>query len=117
MDIPRQLPKKRGRRVAIAAGVLALVLIAVVVASLPTATPGIDRASVIVDSVQRGTMVREVRAPGTLVPERVRLISALTAGRIERLPVRPGATVAGGPICWRCPTPTCSSRRSKRAVR
>ena len=96
MDIPRQLPKKRGRRVAIAAGVLALVLIAVVVASLPTATPGIDRASVIVDSVQRGTMVREVRAPGTLVPERVRLISALTAGRIERLPVRPGATVAGG---------------------
>jgi len=96
MDIPRQLPKKRGRRLAIAAGVLALVLIAVVVASLPTATPGVDRASVIVDSVQRGTMVREVRAPGTLVPERVRLISALTAGRIERLPVRPGATVAGG---------------------
>jgi len=96
MDIPRQLPKKRGRRVAIATGVLAVVLIAIAVASLPTATPGVDRASVIVDSVQRGTMVREVRAPGTLVPERVRLISALTAGRIERLPVRPGATVASG---------------------
>ena len=49
MDIPRQLPKKRGRRVAIATGVLAVVLIAIAVASLPTATPGVDRASVIVD--------------------------------------------------------------------
>jgi HlyD family secretion protein len=96
MDIPRQPPKKRSRHIAVGAGVLTLVLIAVVVASLPTAMPGVDRATLIIDSVQRGTMVREVRAPGTLVPEHVRLISALTAGRIERLPVRPGATVASG---------------------
>jgi multidrug resistance efflux pump len=41
-------------------------------------------------------MVRAVRAPGTLVPERVRIVSALTAGRIEQLPVRPGATVTAG---------------------
>ena len=96
MDIPRLPQKKRGRYVAIGAGVATLVLIGVLVASLPTATPGVDRATLIIDSVQRGTMVREVRAPGTLVPEHVRLISALTAGRIERLPVRPGATVASG---------------------
>lgn len=50
----------------------------------------------LIDSVQRGTMVRAVRAPGTLVPEQVRFVSALTAGRIERLPVRPGATVTAG---------------------
>jgi len=96
MDIPRQPPKQRGRQIAIGAGVLTLVLIVALVASVPTAVPGVDRATLIIDSVQRGTMVREVRAPGTLVPERVRLISALTAGRIERLPVRPGATVASG---------------------
>ena len=96
MDIPRLPQKKRGRYVAIGAGVATLVLISVLVASMPTAAPGVDRATLIIDSVQRGTMVREVRAPGTLVPEHVRLISALTAGRIERLPVRPGATVASG---------------------
>jgi multidrug efflux pump subunit AcrA (membrane-fusion protein) len=96
MDIPRQPQKKRGRHVAIGAGVLTLALVGAIVASLPTAVPGVDRATLIVDSVQRGTMVREVRAPGTLVPEHVRLISALTAGRIERLPVRPGATVTSG---------------------
>src|SRR6478672_8049002 len=96
MDIPRLPQKKRGRYVAIGAGVATLVLIGVLVASMPTAAPGVDRATLIIDSVRRGTMIREVRAPGTLVPEHVRLISALTAGRIERLPVRPGATVASG---------------------
>jgi multidrug resistance efflux pump len=30
------------------------------------------------------------------VPEQVRFVSALTAGRIERLPVRPGATITAG---------------------
>jgi HlyD family secretion protein len=96
MDIPRQLPKKRGRHIAIGAGVLTLVLVAVLLGTLPTAGPGVDRTTLIIDTVQRGTMVREVRAPGTLVPEHVRLVSALTAGRIERLPVRPGATVTAG---------------------
>ena len=69
---------------------LTLVLIGALVASLPTAAPGVDRSTLLIDSVQRGTMVRAVRAPGTLVPEHVRFVSALTAGRIERLPVRPG---------------------------
>jgi len=44
-----------------------------------------------IDSVRRGTMLRQVRAPGTLAPEHVRFISALTAGRIEQIPLRPGA--------------------------
>ncbi len=38
-------------------------------------------------------MLRQVRAPGTLAPEQVRYISALTAGRIEALPLKPGAKV------------------------
>ena len=33
---------------------------------------------------QRGPLVIEVRGPGTLVPERIRYISAVTAGRVER---------------------------------
>jgi multidrug efflux pump subunit AcrA (membrane-fusion protein) len=96
MDIPRPPKKKRARYIAGAGAVAALVLSTLVLASLPQAAPSVERSTLLIDSVQRGTMVRAVRAPGTLVPERVRLVSALTAGRVERLPVRPGATVAAG---------------------
>jgi multidrug efflux pump subunit AcrA (membrane-fusion protein) len=96
MDIARTPKKKRGKYIAIGAGALTLVLLALVLGSLPAAAPSVDRSGILIDSVQRGTMVRAVRAPGTLVPEQVRFVSALTAGRIERLPVRPGATVTAG---------------------
>jgi HlyD family secretion protein len=96
MDIARTPKPKRGRYIAIGAGVLALVLVTFLLGSLPTAAPSVERSTLLIDSVQRGTMVRQVRAPGTLVPERVRFVSALTAGRIERLPLRPGATVTAG---------------------
>jgi HlyD family secretion protein len=96
MDIPRPPKSKRTKYIAIGAGVLTLVLLTVVLGSLPTAAPSVERSTLLIDSVQRGTMVRAVRAPGTLVPEQVRFVSALTAGRIEALPVRPGATVTAG---------------------
>src|SRR5262245_29898924 len=38
-------------------------------------------------------MKREVNAPGLLQPEYVRNITALTSGRIEDLPVKPGVPV------------------------
>lgn len=96
MDIPRTPKKQRAKYIAIGAGAFTLVLLTLVLGSLPSAAPSVERSTLIIDSVQRGTMVRAVRAPGTLVPERVRFVSALTAGRIERLPVRPGATVTAG---------------------
>lgn len=96
MDIPRPPKKKRAKYIAGAGGIAVLVLSTVILASLPQAAPSVERTTLLIDSVQRGTMVRAVRAPGTLVPERVRLVSALTAGRVERLPVRPGATVTAG---------------------
>jgi HlyD family secretion protein len=96
MDIARAPKKKRGKYIAIGAGALTLILLTLVLGSLPSAAPSVERSTLLIDSVQRGTMVRAVRAPGTLAPERVRFVSALTAGRIERLPVRPGATVTAG---------------------
>lgn len=85
MDIPRA-PARRGRKQLLYGG---LVLVAIVVATLglhglKPAAPRVDRASVWIDSVQRGPLVIEVRGPGTLVPERIRYISAVTAGRVER---------------------------------
>ena len=43
-----------------------------------------------------GDMVRDVRAPGTLVPEHVRIIVATTGGRVEMLPVKVGEVVKRG---------------------
>ena len=96
MDIPRAPKKKRAKYIAGGGAVAVLALSTVILASMPRAAPSVERTTLLIDSVQRGTMVRAVRAPGTLVPERVRLVSALTAGRVERLPVRPGATVTAG---------------------
>ena len=96
MDIQREPKKKRAKYIAGASAVAVVVVGTLLLGSLPQAAPSVDRTTLLIDSVQRGTMVRAVRAPGTLVPERVRLVSALTAGRVERLPVRPGATVTAG---------------------
>lgn len=93
MDIARA-PKSKNRRY-LAGGVAALVLgIATVgVASLNPAEPSVERVSLVIDSVRRGDMVREVRGPGTLVPERIRWISAVTSARVERIVAQPGQTV------------------------
>ncbi|HEX5971326.1 MAG TPA: HlyD family efflux transporter periplasmic adaptor subunit [Gemmatimonadaceae bacterium] len=96
MDIKREPKKKRTKYIAIGSGVAVLVLLTIALGMLPAAAPSVDRSTLMIDSVQRGTMVRAVRAPGTLVPERMHLVSALTAGRVEQLPLRPGATLKGG---------------------
>ena len=96
MDIKREPKKKRTKYLVIGGGVAVLVLLTIALGMLPAAAPSVDRSTLMIDSVQRGTMVRAVRAPGTLVPEQVHFVSALTAGRVEQLPLRPGAVVHGG---------------------
>lgn len=55
--------------------------------------PSVPETELVIDSVQRGTMFIQVRAPGTLIPENIRYVAAVTAGRVEARPLRPGATV------------------------
>jgi HlyD family secretion protein len=96
MDIPRPELKRQKRIRQTAIGVaVALVLLAVTVglARLEPAAPTVPRASVWVDTVQEGEMLRQVRGPGTLVPREIRWIGAQTDGRVERVVVRPGAVV------------------------
>ncbi len=76
-----------------AVAVVALLLVTVAVSRLEPAAPTVDRAVVWTDTVKRGTMVRQVRGPGTLVPEQIRYISAVTAGRVERILAQPGLEV------------------------
>jgi HlyD family secretion protein len=82
------------RRAAYAAGAaLMVVLISVALAQMKPAAPTVERATVWVDTVKRGSMVRQVRGLGTLVPEDTRWLPATTQGRVERIVLRPGAHV------------------------
>jgi HlyD family secretion protein len=94
MDVPRTPPNRRPRRIAyVAGGVLALAAIAFGVSRLEPAPPTAKRDAVYVGTVARGEMIRDVRAPGTLVPEDVRWITARSSARVERVVVQAGASV------------------------
>jgi HlyD family secretion protein len=112
MDIPRQSAKKRtrNRRVRhVLYAVLAVAGIALVtfgVSRLKPAAPGVDRSTVWIDTVKRGPMLRQVRGPGTLVPEEVRVIAAATEGRVENILVQPGTEVTAGTVLLELVNPT-----------
>src|SRR5687768_11613762 len=112
MDIQRPASvaqaKKRRQIMFGAVGILVIVLVSVVLARLKPAAPTVERATVWVDTVRRGPMVREVRGLGTLVPvdEARRLIPAATQGRVERIVIRPGAVVEPNTIVLELSDPT-----------
>ena len=96
---PDVLRKKKLRRAVYGAlGLVAIVLITVGVSRLKPAAPTVERATVWVDTVKRGSMIRQVRGSGTLVPEEIRWIPATTQGRVERIVLRPGAKVTPGTV-------------------
>jgi multidrug resistance efflux pump len=106
LDIIReQKPKKKKRIVQASAGVVVLVLITWGLSSLQPAAPTVDRATVWTDTVQFGTFVRAVRGTGTLVPEEMRWITAVTAGRIEQRYLQPGATIDSTTVILRLSNP------------
>ena len=97
MDIQRPASVARARRnrriLWGVVGVVGISSVTVALARLKPAAPTVDRATVWTDTVKRGPMVRNVRGLGTLVPEEIRWIPAETAGRVERILLRPGAIV------------------------
>src|ERR1044072_3602956 len=102
MDIQRPASvaqaKKRRQYMFGAVGIIVIVLVSVVLARLRPAAPSVERATVWVDTVKRGPMIRQVRGSGTLVPEEIRWIPATTQGRVERIILRPGAQVTAGTV-------------------
>jgi HlyD family secretion protein len=101
MDIarPSNARQKRIRRVVYGTVALAVILLITLgVSRLKPAAPGVERATVWIDTVKRGPMVREERGIGTLVPEDIRWIPATTVGRVERITIRPGTVVAAGSV-------------------
>ena len=99
MDIQRPASvaqaKKRKQIIFIVIGVLAVAGVSLALSRLRPAAPTVERATVWVDTVKRGPMVRQVRGLGTLVPvdEARRWVPASTQGRVERIILRPGVQV------------------------
>lgn len=98
MDVKRAPQSKTKRNVLIAGGVVGLVAITVALSQLEARPPTVQRGEIIIDSVRRGELVRQVRAPGTLVSENMRYVAAVTAGRVEAKPIRPGSPVTSSTV-------------------
>ena len=94
MDVARPRSVARNKRIK---RVIVAVLVTIVAAGvtlglsrMKPAAPSVDRATVWIDTVKRGEMLRQVRGIGTLVPEEVRWIPATSEGIIEERRARPG---------------------------
>ena len=96
MDIKREPKKNTKKYILYGLGLAAIAAVTVALVNLEPAAPSVSRQILIIDEVKKGDMVRDVSAPGTLVPERERIVTALTAGRVEDLPLRPGVQLSAG---------------------
>ena len=101
MDIVREgivEKKRRNRWILAAVGIVVVVLVTAAVASLEPAAPSVDKDTVWVGTVERGTLLRQVRGHGTLVPEELRWVQAETTGRVEKIFVDPGQRVTADEV-------------------
>ncbi|MBZ5607931.1 MAG: HlyD family efflux transporter periplasmic adaptor subunit [Acidobacteriia bacterium] len=102
MDVPR------GKEVARRKLIRRILVIAVVVAAIPLITwglsrlkpaaPSVDRATVWIDTVKRGPMVRDVRGLGTLVVEDYLWLPAAFDSRVEKINFLPGVKVRANDV-------------------
>src|SRR5579872_7063689 len=98
MDIARPEFKERKRRKQIALIAVVLVVVGILTAAvyrLRPAAPTVERGTVWTDTVRRGSMLRQVRGIGSLVPsqESVLQIPAETEATVVRIRMLPGSIV------------------------
>lgn len=108
MDVPRKQAKQRKflkRAVWTLVVVASVTAITFAMSRLKPAAPTVDRATVSIESVKRGTMVRQVRGLGTLVPDEIRSIGAIAEGRVERIVAKPGAVVTPDTVLFELSNP------------
>jgi HlyD family secretion protein len=109
MDIKREGVAQAKRKRRILWGVIALAVVALVTLGLyrlEPAAPTVDRATVWLDTVKRGEMLRQVRGPGTLVPEEIRRIALNTDATVEKRLILPGAVVQPNTVILELSNPT-----------
>lgn len=108
MDVKRDpaiLRRKKMRQIVLGAvGAVALLGVTYYVMKLKPAAPLVD-SEPWTGTVTVGDFVRDVRGAGTLVPEDIRWIPARTAGRVDKIVLRPGAQVTPGSIILKLSNP------------
>lgn len=97
MDLERPEFKRQKRRRQIVLSGIAVVVVAaaaVGVSRLKPAAPSVERGTVWTDSVKHGSMLRQVRGLGSLIPsqESVRQIPSETEATVVRIRVLPGGS-------------------------
>src|ERR1017187_7006056 len=103
MDIARpefKRQKLRRQIVLAAIGVVVIAAATVGVSRLRAAAPSVERGTVWTDTVKHGSMLRQVRGPGSLVPtqEAVRQIPAETEATVVRIYMLPGSQIKADTI-------------------
>ena len=101
MDIvrPEIKRKKKVRQIAYAiGGLIVVVVISLALSRLKPAAPTVDSATIWKDTVKRGPMLRDMRGLGTLVPETIRVIPAITDGIVDRRNMLPGMEVKANTV-------------------
>ncbi len=97
MDVPRGKSVARNKKIKrVIYVVVALAVIggaSVALSKLKPAAPSVEWGTVWPGEVKRGDIPRNVKGIGTLIPEEIRWIPAVTNGRIEKRHVKPGAVV------------------------
>jgi HlyD family secretion protein len=109
MDIarPDEKRKKRIRRtIYISVGLVVVVGIGLGLSRLTPAAPSVDKETAFPDTVKRGSMLRDVRGLGTLVPETIWTVPAATDGRIEKRYLLPGTPVKADTVILDMSNPT-----------
>ena len=103
MDIARpefKLQQRRRQIVLFGVGAAVVAAVSIGVMRLKPAAPSVERGTVWTDVVKRGSMLRQVRGPGSLMPvqEAVRQIPAETEATVVRIRVLPGTQVKADTI-------------------
>jgi HlyD family secretion protein len=93
VDIKRKPQGKLKQYVMYAVGAVALIAMTWFFMTLEAAPPTVEAAIIWTGTVERGELLRQVRGPGTLVPEDVLFVSARTAGVIDQILLDAGAQV------------------------
>ncbi len=101
MDIKREGVgrKKLIRRIAL--GIFAVAALGATtygLSKLKPAAPSVEWATLWPDTVKRGSMVRQVRGLGTLVPEEILFVPATSEGRVEKRLMLPGTNVTANTV-------------------
>jgi HlyD family secretion protein len=110
VDIPLKAAKATGIGLKVQAGLglLALLISAWILMPGSTGNAAIDKGAVVIASVTKGELLKDIGATGTLVPADLRWLESRVDGRIERILLEAGQAVKPDSLIMELSNPTLS---------